>query len=89
MRKITIASLVVSFSVLLAITAGAQQEDQRLNDKVLELQEQWNHIMQSEYNPSAIQPKISAHSSFDSVSSATKHPRKSVARRSRSHSKSR
>jgi hypothetical protein len=89
MRKITIASLVVSFSVLLAITAGAQQEDQRLNDKVHELQEQWNHIMQGEYNPSAIQPKTGGHSSFDSVSSTTRHPKKTVFRRGRYHSKSR
>jgi hypothetical protein len=89
MRKIIIASIIVSLSVIFAITAGAQQEDQRLNDKFRELQDQWNHIMQGEYNPSTIQPKANAHLSLNSVSPMVKHSTKSAPKRSGSHSTSR
>jgi hypothetical protein len=88
MRKIIIASIIVSLSLIFAINAGAQQEDQRLNDKFRELQDQWNHIMQGEYNPSAIQPKVNAHLSLNSVSSVVKHSTKSVPKRSGSHRRS-
>lgn len=83
MRKMIIVSFIMGFSAVFATSAGAQQEN--LNGKILELQEQWAHIMQSEYNPSAIQMKVTERSSLNSVSSPAKHSRKSIHKRSRSH----
>jgi len=75
----------IGFSAVFAISAGAQQEN--LNGKILELQEQWEHIMQSEYNPSTIQPKVAGRSSFDSVSSPANHSKKYIGRRSGSYNR--
>lgn len=87
MCKITLISFIVVFSAVFAIAAGAQQENQGLNDKILELQEQWKGIMQGEYNPSTIQPKVRERSSLDSDSYPAKHSRKPLHKRSESQSR--
>ena len=83
MRKMIIVSFIIGFSAVFAIAAGAQQEN--LNGKFLELQEQWERIMQDEYNPSTIQPKVTGRSSLTSVSAPAKHSKKSIHRRSGSY----
>jgi hypothetical protein len=83
MRKIIFAFLVISFSGVFAVTARAQQNGP--NDKFFELQEQWQRIMQSEYNPSTIQPKVEGHSFLYSASSPTRQSRKTVHGKSESH----
>jgi hypothetical protein len=85
MWKTIIISFILSASAFFAATAGAQQEN--MNAKILELQEQWKHIMQSEYNPSAIELKAGRRSSLDSTPSLGRQSRKSVHKRTGSYNK--
>jgi hypothetical protein len=66
LKKVIFLPACIIFSAVFAFTAVAQQNDPEINDKVRELQEQWQKIMKDEYNPSAIQPKTNGGPSFNS-----------------------
>jgi hypothetical protein len=86
-RKMLMLPAVLSFSAVFAFVTLAQQEDSQVNDKVRELQQQWNQLMKNEYNPSAIQPKTKNGPSFGSSSSWSRSSKKSAGKRSRHHSR--
>ncbi len=87
-RKLLMLPVVFSISAVLSFGAMAQQEDQKVNEKVRELQDQWNRIMKDEYNPAAIQPKTNGSPSFGSDRTWMKSSQKSSKKKSKLRSKS-